>query len=517
MNPPPGALWPDRKRTIAKPKMSSDTSEAMEYYIRAWESFRLVTEYDPQYKHELVRVGLRIINIATMQRIDLMTTFYRKEVNKILDELNPAYMSDDEKMQVAHERMQMSNFKSAWEQIEQIDLSSNQSPAFLVRVHAVRAYMAWMSDDEYTAYRELMKAEQFDISNRVERGLMTLVRGYLFLTAGEFEDAERIVRGSRLLTGDNALLKSRFQLLSGCIRALSETVTEKSLLEVQTVMEYYRTNYLLMELIQCLIICGWMEKQLGRNEEARLHLQECVTRCRRIWGVGPIYRYFQLAYPYIASLWQSLDKVEVVNDLLQTFQHRYENGINGQKSRLYAFGKKPLFLVNSKKKNGYNILLYILYLVEKGEASRDEILALLWPNETTKDRAINKLSVMRKDLKDMSGDWIFHSQTEKIYRVEPHAPGYYDAKTFQTLVERAKFTSDMSARLMYYQQAIDLVKGDFAQEWPGAFLAEQRQKYKAMYLKILADGIPLAQAQNRPDLAEQWSKKLNACSNDTIQ
>ncbi|MBZ0305403.1 MAG: hypothetical protein K8I82_04975 [Anaerolineae bacterium] len=494
-----------------------DIKGAMEYYTRAWESYRLVTEYDPQFKHELVQLGLRIINIAYMQAMYRIAKFYRTEVRKILQELNPLFLSDGEKMQIAHEMMQMSNFKAAWEQIEQIDLSCDQSPAFLMRVHAVRAYMAWMSDDEYTTYRELSKAERFEISHRVEQGLMFLVKGHLHLTAGEFEEAERVVRGSQLLVGDNILLKNRFRVLSGCIHALSETVTEESVLEMQAVLEYYRANYLQMEVIQCLMICGWMEKQLGREEEAREHLQECLTRCRQMGSVGSIYRYFQLAYPYIASLWESLEKVESVNQLLKLFQHRYENGINGQKPRLYALTNKPRFWVNNQKKTGYNMMLYILYLVENEEGSRDEIMALLWPNDPIKERTLNKLHVMRNDLKEVSGEWwSYEVADDKNFRVEPHFPGYYDAKAFQTFVERADFTSDMSARLLYYQKAIHLVKGDFAEGWDGKFFAEQRQKFKATYLRILAEGIQLADAQNRPDLVEQWTKKLNNASDHAV-
>lgn len=497
--------------------MGRDTKAAMEYYTRAWKSYRLATEYNPQFKHELVQVGLRIVNIAYMQAMYSTAKFYRTEIKQILRGLSPNFMSDDENMQLAHEMMQMNNFKSAWNQIEQIDLSADQSPAFVVRVHAVRAYMAWMSDDEYMAYQELNKADQFEIRNRVEHSLMTLVRGYLHLTAGKFEDAESVVRESCFLVSENDLLKSRFQVLSGCIRALSETVTEEALTEMQAVLGYYRANFLWMEFTQALIICGWMEKQLGQEEEARKHLQACVNQCRRMGAVGAIYRYFQLAYPYIATLWESLDKVEVVNQFLKTFQKRHENGINDQKPRLYAFQEKPILRVNNRQKNGHKMTLFILYLLEKEEATRGDILALLWPNDPLKDRTVNRLAMMLRELRHMSGEWwAYKVPDDKDYKVEPFFPGYYDARLFQTLVDRANFTSDMAARLVYYQQAIDLVKADFAAGWDSEFFAEQRQKYKKIYLRILADGIQLAKAQNRPDLAEQWSVKLNACSNNAI-
>lgn len=487
--------------------MSTDTDRAMDYYMQAWKCFRRAVEQDPLYKFDMAQVGLRIANIAYMQGMDDTAKKYREDSMNVLAEDGTEFLTPRQMMQLGHEMMQTGDFGAAWQYIEKVDLISLESPAFEVRVHAIKAYLAWLSDDESMAAREVELSLPVSTDDRIVIALRLLVQGYLSLSSGDYHGAQLRIREAKLNIGDNLLLKNRFQQLSGCIKAMFEQCTDDDLAEMQNVLSYYRNNFLRMEVIQCLLICGWLATLLRRTEEARNLLQECVDRCWKLGGVAYIYRLFQLAYPHIVEIWGSLERVERVQRMMVRFKHRYENGINGKKCLVYAFDKPRLAAQQNKR--GPLIMKYVLYLLERGEATRDELLDLLYPGDR-REGVVNKFNVLRASVNEVVGDWAPYIQDEKIYRVISHFPGYYDVREFKRAADMAQRVADETARLIYYERAIEAYRGHFAEGVAGDFFDARREEYQRIYCQILKEAISLADAQGHKDLSGKWWAKLGS-------
>lgn len=484
-----------------------DAKKAMQHYNEAWKLLKEASTQDRKYGYYAAQASLRLANIAFMRNDDAVAQTAQEHARLMLANMDDSLVSPLTVMQMANQMMQSGDFEKAWKYTSQIDLNKYESPTLDARIHTVKAYMAWLCNDDTVAWREITPVLKTALDNEHVKGLIRVAHTHLLLSQYDFEQALLVAEGGVALSSENPLLKSRFEVLIACILALSNQVDETTLATMEEMLTYFKENFFRMEILQALLVAAWVAKMLGNTEKTSLYLQELVKSCYRSGNVSHIHRYWQMAYPYISDEWDAVEGVEIINEALQNFEKRFIIGINLQKERLMGFGYPTLWRGKRKILRGEVRAKYLLYMIEADNqtASREEILELLWPDAPL-NVAIRNFGTLRAEIKEQLAGGL-PTYEEGRYTLPENFPTYYDVRAFQEAIDLSKRYDHPSYRLVYLMRAIDLYQNHFANGITGKFVYEKAKHYYYIVQLLIEDAIQLAEQTGRGALKERLAEK----------
>jgi DNA-binding SARP family transcriptional activator len=146
----------------------------------------------------------------------------------------------------------------------------------------------------------------------------------------------------------------------------------------------------------------------------------------------------------------------------------------------------------------------LLLLVDRpGGVSRNELMAMFWP-ESTEVRARSSLHTTLYRVRRALGErGIVQNDFERYF---VHVPDelYYDVRALESFLAQASSAEEDSDKIVAYEEAVGLVRGEYAEGVTGDWAVQRRQEIET---RITEAYLGLAQARARLGL---WAEAIEA-------
>lgn len=166
---------------------------------------------------------------------------------------------------------------------------------------------------------------------------------------------------------------------------------------------------------------------------------------------------------------------------------------------------------NNRSRKMWALLAYLIYHHER-QVSQNEIFSTVWNDDEKTDNPANVLKVMlhrtRALLNDLDTDlgkqWIVSGKGE--YYLNSEIAYKLDIIEFEKEIELGRKQTDTSKKLMHFQNAIALYKGDFLEKFVGdTWIIPIASYYHGLYVEVLEEMLQLYET------AEQYNEIINLC------
>ncbi len=166
---------------------------------------------------------------------------------------------------------------------------------------------------------------------------------------------------------------------------------------------------------------------------------------------------------------------------------------------------------NNRSHKMWALLAYLIYHSNK-KVSQSEIFSTVWNDDEKTDNPANVLKVMlhrtRTMLNDLDADlgkqWILSGKGD--YHLNPEIPYTLDIIEFENEIKLGKAKNNPTEKLVHYQKAISLYKGEFLEKFVGdTWIIPIASYYHGLYIEVLEEMLQLY------DVSEQYSEIINLC------
>ncbi|MBE5877567.1 MAG: hypothetical protein E7290_11860 [Lachnospiraceae bacterium] len=157
------------------------------------------------------------------------------------------------------------------------------------------------------------------------------------------------------------------------------------------------------------------------------------------------------------------------------------------------------------------LLAYLIYHSEQ-KISQSEIFSTVWNDDEKTDNPANVLKVMlhrtRCLLNDLDGDlgkqWILSSKGD--YHLNPEIPYTLDIIEFENEIKLGREKTNSDERLIHYQKAVSIYKGEFLEKFVGdSWIIPIASYYHGLYVEMLEEMLALYESM------QQYSEIINLC------
>jgi len=140
--------------------------------------------------------------------------------------------------------------------------------------------------------------------------------------------------------------------------------------------------------------------------------------------------------------------------------------------------------------------LFFYFLLKQEAVTKEQVGSTLWPEtedpQMLKARFKNEIYRLRRAA---GRDVIVFD--EEYYRFNPTLDYEYDVEAFDSHLARARKSRDMNERIQYFQNAVDLVHGDYLSDVDASWADSERERLRQAYLSALEELANLYLVANR--------------------
>ncbi|HJQ14285.1 MAG TPA: tetratricopeptide repeat protein, partial [Anaerolineales bacterium] len=368
--------------------------------------------------------------------------------------------------------------------------------------------------DLYSEVGEFEAAEQaYEQAEAIASGLpgffisnyLVLARANLTLLQDDPESTSKILKSFRkhLKTNPSSYERGLWALLAGRNHLLKQE-PRKAISLLQESKDYFLQDGRESESLSCMVWLIGAYDQAGQKENARTEFRELLSVRNK--PTHSLLITLHQALPWLKSLQEDsqvgrsltglIDKSNKLGEKILSVRRilrRYAQSIQMPAASLTirSFGRaevsingRVISMSEWRTKSVRDLFFYFLFLQEA--VTKEQIGAILWPEITSaqalkarfKDdiyrlrRAVGKNAIVFDEI-------YYHFNRTLDYE--------YDVEAFESYINLARKSKEVSKRIDCYQKAVDLVQGPYLSEVDSPWAMEERERLGQMYVSALEE------------------------------